>query len=101
MAYIPFIVEQALGRLGADIEAARRRRRISTTLMAERLGVSRPTLKRLESGEPSVSIGVLATALYMLDPDKLDQLAALLNEDLVGQSVSDRQLPKRIHGSPR
>jgi hypothetical protein len=33
---------------------------------AQRLGVSVPTLIRLEQGDPGVGIGIVATALWML-----------------------------------
>jgi transcriptional regulator with XRE-family HTH domain len=36
---------------------------------AKRMGVSVPTLMRLEAGEASVSLGVLATALWLVGRD--------------------------------
>ncbi|EIC23050.1 helix-turn-helix domain-containing protein [Thiorhodovibrio frisius] len=55
-------IEHALRKLGADIRDARRRRRIGTELMAERMGVSRGTLNRLEAGNPAVSITAQSAA---------------------------------------
>ncbi|MBF0305543.1 MAG: helix-turn-helix transcriptional regulator [Alphaproteobacteria bacterium] len=52
--------------LGADLRLARKRRRISLTAMAERLMVSPPTLRKLERGDPTVSLGVMVTALWAL-----------------------------------
>ncbi|QWA11515.1 helix-turn-helix transcriptional regulator [Sodalis ligni] len=46
-----FRVEQALKKLGSNIQHARKRRRISTSLMAERIGITRATLSRLEAGQ--------------------------------------------------
>jgi DNA-binding XRE family transcriptional regulator len=98
-----FPVTHALKRLGANLKDARRRRRIKSQLMADRLGVTRTTLKRMEDGLPGVGIGVYATAIYALDPGKLDVLADILSreKDTLGQIVSDRALPKRIRGTPR
>jgi transcriptional regulator with XRE-family HTH domain len=59
----------ALTRLGADLAVARLRRKESLKVWAKRLGVSVPTLLRLEAGEPSVSLGVLATALWLIGRD--------------------------------
>jgi hypothetical protein len=59
----------ALARLGADLAVARLRRRESLKTWAKRLGVSVPTLLRLEAGEPSVSLGVLVTALWLIGRD--------------------------------
>ena len=59
----------ALAQLGADLAVARLRRKESLKTWAKRLGVSVPTLSRLEAGEPSVSLGVLATALWLVGRD--------------------------------
>ena len=41
------------------------------------MGVSVPTLQRLESGDPAVSIGIVATALWLIQRDgELSHLAA-------------------------
>jgi len=92
----PLPVQRALKRLGADIRDARRRRRIQTSVMADRLLVSRPTLRRLEQGDPSVSMATWATALYILG--LLDGLADLadLARDRLGQQIASEDLPERI-----
>jgi hypothetical protein len=59
----------ALAQLGADLAVARLRRKESLKTWAKRMGVSVPTLLRLEAGEPSVSLGVLATALWLVGRD--------------------------------
>jgi hypothetical protein len=41
------------------------------------MGVSVPTLQRLEAGDPAVGIGIVATALWLIRRDgELGQLAA-------------------------
>ena len=52
--------------LGEDLAIARKRRRESLKSWAQRIGVSEPTLIRMEKGDPSVSMGVYATALWMM-----------------------------------
>jgi hypothetical protein len=67
----------ALEKLGADLAVARLRRRESLKTWAKRLGVTVPTLMRLEAGDPGVGIGILATALWLIGRDgELVQLAA-------------------------
>lgn len=67
----------ALEKLGADLAVARLRRRESLKTWAKRLGVTVPTLLRLESGDPGVGMGILATALWLIGRDtELVQLAA-------------------------
>jgi len=101
MPFVSFQTDRALKRLGADLKAARRRRRIKTQMMAERLGITRVTLARLESGSPTVSMGIYAAAIFALDSDKLKVLAELFADDRLGQAVNDQALPKRIRGAPR
>jgi transcriptional regulator with XRE-family HTH domain len=59
----------ALEQLGADLAVSRLRRKESLKTWAKRLGVSVPTLLRLEAGERGVSLGVLATALWLVGRD--------------------------------
>jgi transcriptional regulator with XRE-family HTH domain len=93
---LPLPAQRALRKLGSDIRDARRRRRINTTVMADRIQVSRPTLARLERGDAAVGIGAYATALYILGlVDRLGELAALAN-DRLGQELAREELPQRI-----
>jgi len=103
MGFHSYIVCQGLKRLGNDLKDARRRRRIKAELMAERLGVTRATLDRMERGEPTVSIGTYMNAIYALDPDKLTGFVSIFSgeKDILGQTISDRELPKRIRGSSK
>jgi transcriptional regulator with XRE-family HTH domain len=89
-------VTRALRSLGRDLSLARRKRRISTSDMAERLFVSRDTLWRLEKGDPTVSAGTLATALFVLQlHERLASLAAP-GTDRLGLEKDIEHLPKRI-----
>src|SRR3954452_11334011 len=63
---LPPTVTQALAALGQNLALARVRRRESQRLWAKRLGVSIPTLIRMEQGEPSVAMGVYASALWLI-----------------------------------
>jgi transcriptional regulator with XRE-family HTH domain len=74
---LPPATQKALEKLGADLAVARLRRKESLKTWAKRMGVSVPTLQRLESGDPSVSMGIMATALWLILRDgELAQLAA-------------------------
>lgn len=94
---LPGPVKVALKKLGADISDARKRRRIPTTLMAERAFISRSTLGRVEKGDPRVSMGNYAAALFVLGlTDRLKNLVDA-NNDPVGRALEEKRLPKRIH----
>ena len=67
----------AIEKLGADLAVARLRRKESLKTWAHRMGVSVPTLQRLEAGDPGVGIGIVVTALWLIQRDgALAQLAA-------------------------
>src|SRR5882762_10155343 len=66
---LPPATAAAIEKLGADLAVARLRRKESLKTWAQRMGVSVPTLLRLEAGEPGVSVGVLATALWLIGRD--------------------------------
>ena len=80
----------ALETLGSHLRIARERRGESLKTMAARISVSIPTLRRMESGDPKVSMGVYAAALWifgksehlagLLDPGK-DEYATMLDVD--------------------
>src|SRR3546814_12192612 len=48
-------VERALHRLGQDISAARRMRRLSQEDLAQRIGTSLSTVRRMEDGYPGTA----------------------------------------------
>lgn len=74
---MPSAVRASLRELGANLSIARKRRREPRKLWADRIGVSEPTLTRMEQGDPSVSMGVYATALWLMDrAAALPELAA-------------------------
>jgi hypothetical protein len=55
----------AIKKLGTDLSVARIRRKESLKTWVQRMGVSLPTLHRLEVGAPGVSIGIVASALWL------------------------------------
>lgn len=63
---VPPAVAAALKKLGEDLAIARVRRKESQRLWARRLGVSTPTLIRLEQGDPRVAAGTYAAALWLI-----------------------------------
>jgi transcriptional regulator with XRE-family HTH domain len=93
---MPLPATHALRKLGRDLALARRKRGISTSDMAARLFVSRDTLWRLERGDPSVALGTLATAAFILQlQDRLANLAAP-NTDALALTLDERRVPQRI-----
>jgi transcriptional regulator with XRE-family HTH domain len=89
-------VRRVLGKLGADIRDARRRRRLPSEVVAERAFTSRPTLQRIEEGDHTVGIGIYAAVLQALG--LLDGLGSLAepSKDPVGLAVATDNLPQRM-----
>ncbi len=98
---LPLPVQRVLRKLGRDIRDARLRRRIPTTLMAERASISRTTLNKVEKGDPGVSLGIYATVLFVLGlADPIGDLADARN-DAVGLELEEENLPQRIRRSKK
>jgi transcriptional regulator with XRE-family HTH domain len=87
---IPPGFQRQLTALGLRLRLARERRRLGTELFAERLGVSRETLRRLEKGDASIALGTFLRALRVLGLDRdIDSLAA---DDEMGRKLQDIEL---------
>ena len=80
-----------LVELGARLRLARLRRRLTTSTVAERCGISRPTLAKVEHGDPSVTFGTYLRVLsvYGIEGD----LAAVAADDALGRRLQDLALP--------
>jgi transcriptional regulator with XRE-family HTH domain len=83
-------VARVLAELGENIRLARRRRKLSASLVAERAGMTRPTLRAIERGEFGVTLGSYANVLHTLGLDK--DLAAVGRDDELGRRIQDTAL---------
>ncbi len=63
---LPLSLRHTITQVGEHIRLARKRRGLTMQAMADRMFVTRKTLQRLESGDPGVSFGILASALLAL-----------------------------------
>lgn len=93
---LPFPVRRQLRKLGEDIAIARKKRRLTISMMAERMAVSPATYKRVEKGDATVSLGIYAMALFVLGfgmslGDLVDS-----GKDDTGLMLEASRLPKRV-----
>ena len=96
MVNLPIPVINALRKLGHDINDARRRRRITIELMAERADLSRATIGKIEKGDPTTSMGGYASVLFVLGMERrLNDLVDSAH-DLIGRRLEDEKLPQRV-----
>jgi transcriptional regulator with XRE-family HTH domain len=83
--------EEILKTLGEQIKLARLRRDLSAELVAERAGISRSSLWKVESGNPAVAMGIYAAVLHALnDMDK--DLLLVARDDVRGREMQDLNL---------
>jgi transcriptional regulator with XRE-family HTH domain len=76
--------------LSQRLRAARMRRSMTQEVMAERVGVSVPTIAKLESGDPSTSLATVLRALTVLGlAGDIDLIAA---QDTLGRELQDNAL---------
>ena len=86
--------EEILKNTGERIKLARLRRNLSVELIAERAGISRATLWKVESGSPSVAMGIYAAVLHALNGMDKD-LNLIAKEDELGRQLQDLNLITR------
>jgi transcriptional regulator with XRE-family HTH domain len=85
------VVQRLLHDLGERLRLARLRRGLSGELVAERAGMSRPTLRAIERGDPSATLGAYANVLHVLGMHT--DLALLARDDTLGRKLQDLKLP--------
>lgn len=65
--HYPQPVQEGLSLIGQLIQHARKAAGLTAAQLAERSGVERKTLSRLEKGDPGISLGLFLTVLWLLD----------------------------------
>lgn len=82
-----------LQTVGEQIRLARLRRKYSSEIVAERAGISRPTLLSIETGQPTVSIGHYLNVMKVLGLEK--DFLLLAKDDDLGRKLQDAGLSTR------
>ena len=94
------VTQRYLADLGENVRLARLRRQLTAVQVAERAGISPPTLRAIEQGNANVSMGAYASVLLCLGLDK--DLAQVGREDEFGRKLQDAKIsvgkraPRRI-----
>lgn len=88
-----------LVELGQRLREARLRRRFSSASVAERAGVARPTVTRVEAGDPAVTMGTYVRVMAVLGFER--DLSLLAADDALGRRLQDAGLPQRRRAPKR
>ena len=97
-------ISRLLRGYGENLKLARLRRRYSAETVAQRVGISRKTLSRVEKGDSAVALGIYARVMQVLRLE--EDLARLAVDDPLGRKLQDtglspkRRAPKRPPSSP-
>ena len=79
--------------LGQRLKDARLRRRFSMETVCSRADISRPTLNKVENGDPSVAFGIYVQVLRVLG--LVEDVSLIAKEDILGRRLQDESLPQR------
>lgn len=85
--------QKVLSQLGENIQLARKRRKYTQTVISERTGLSRLTIRKIEHGDPTVSLGHYVAVLGVLG--LVDDLAKVASDDELGRKLQDIELAGR------
>lgn len=77
-------------KLGENIKLARKRRNITAVQLAERAAIERVTLRKIERGDPSVSMGAYFNVLRALNLH--EDFLKLAVDDELGRKLQDLNL---------
>lgn len=98
---LPGSVIASLEVMGEHLRLARKRRKESLRSWAMRMNASVPTLMRMEKGDPRVSIGVYATALWLMSRDEALRTLAAPESDaqaLAQELLAIQRKGRKNHG---
>jgi transcriptional regulator with XRE-family HTH domain len=97
-SFAPARIKRELASLGERLRQARLRRAYSAETIAQRAGITRKTLGRVEQGDAAVSLGIYARVLQALGLDA--DLALVARDDELGRRLQDMAL-KQPRRAPR
>lgn len=93
---VPQALRVVLGRMGEDLSAARRVRKLTQADLAQRLNVDRRLVIRMEKGDPTVGFGAYAAAAWIMGLEENIAEMFAPAKDPVFQRESRLDLARRV-----
>ena len=87
-------VLRLLDGFGTLLKLARLRRKYSAEVVAQRAGITRRTLSKVEQGDPAVALGIYARVMQVLRLE--NDLALLAKDDELGRKLQDAGITSRF-----
>ena len=94
IAAIPKECVSQIISLGENIKKARIIRKLRQKDIAKQVAISVKTYRKIEAGDPTVSVGLYLSTLYMLELNK--EFSNLATNDKIGEALERRARSKRI-----
>jgi transcriptional regulator with XRE-family HTH domain len=95
---VPRVLRLLVG-FGSHLKLARLRRKYSAETVAQRAGITRRTLSKVEQGDPAVALGVYARVMQVLRLE--DDLALLAVDDELGRKLQDAGIVAKLRAPKR
>jgi transcriptional regulator with XRE-family HTH domain len=82
--------KKVLELFGENLKLARKRRRLTSLQVAERAGIDRGTLREVERGNPSVSLGAYFNVLRVYNLQ--EEILKIASDDPIGRKLQDLEI---------
>ena len=91
--------QRLLSHLGERLKLARLRRKLSSTIVSQRAGISRTSLYKVEAGDPGATMGTYLRVMAVLGLEA--DIQTLAADDKVGRKLQDLALEAPRHVTRR
>lgn len=92
-------ISRLLTGIGERLKLARLRRKFSAEIVAQRAGITRRTLSRVEQGDSAVALGIYARVMQVLRLE--GDLALLAVDDELGRKLQDAGITPKLRAPKR
>lgn len=92
----PAKTRRAADRIGEDVLVWRKLQGLTADQVCQRAGISRPTLRKVETGDPTVTLETFLNVLRALG--RLDSIVEILDpyDSELGRARAETLLPDRV-----